>query len=418
METSSRCNLACAKCVKQGSGASCAEGDLSEEVFDALLPAFPRLESLILNGVGEPLLHRGLDDFVRKARAAMPESGRIGFQSNGLLLDGSRARSLLVAGLDRLALSVDALDPGLFGELRSGGSLAAVERAFAALRAAKTELGRPGFAIGAEIVIQRSNLGELPRVVEWAASKGASFLLVSHLLPYDRESAAEAAYELNLDLALELRERWRGRGLERGVDILDYPSIYMKYEKTPAETLIVGLVGELQAEALAAGITVNVGRLLAAEPSLVERVRESFEAAERIARREGLELSLPSTAPRRARSCDFVEGGTAFVSWEGGVHPCYFLWHRYACYLGGLEKRVAPKVFGRLPEGGILDIWNDPDFTVFRDRVGRYDYPYCYNCNLALCDYVQLEDSGQDCHINAEPCAACMWCLGVFRCMT
>ena len=422
-------------CVKQSGGAASTEGDLSADTFQALGPAFPRLESLVLNGIGEPLLHRSLETFIKKARAAMPASGSIGFQTNGLLLDRRRALSLLEAGLDRASVSVDALDPKLLRELRAGDSLESVERAFDSLLRAKTELGRSDFRIGMEFVAMRPNLAQLPALIEWAARRGVSFIIVSQLFPYDKSSLPLAAWDPNLDLAVELLVKYREKGRSLGVDIADHGRVYMKYAKTAEDERIVGLVKDMQAEAIELGITLNIDKLLAADLGLFEEARRAFAEAGLVALREGIDIELPAALPRRLRSCDFVESGAAFVSWDGKVHPCYFLWHRYSCYIGGIEKRVAPKVFGRLagPSGAgrfgagvaagnaerdILDIWNDPAFATFRRNVTRYEYPYCFNCNLALCDYVQLEDSEQDCHINAEPCAACMWCLGMFNCMT
>ncbi|HUX41386.1 MAG TPA: radical SAM/SPASM family putative metalloenzyme maturase [Rectinemataceae bacterium] len=435
VETTSRCNLQCAMCVKQSSGAVPTDGDLDAGTFQALAPAFPHLESLVLNGVGEPLLHRSLEAFIRIARSAMPPHGSIGFQTNGILLDRRRAFGLLEAGLDRASVSVDALDPKLLRELRAGDSLESVERAFASLLHAKIEANRPDFRIGMEFVAMRPNLAQLPALVEWAARRGISFILVSHLFPYDKTSLPLAAWDANLDLAVELLVKYREKGRAAGVDIGSYGRVYMKYAKSSEDERIVGLVGDMHAEAIEMGITLNIEKLLAADLGLFEETKRAFAEARRIALREGVDISLPEALPRRVRSCDFVESGAAFVSWDGKVHPCYFLWHRYACYIGGIEKRVAPKVFGRLAGPGgagpleagiaaghaerdILDIWNDPAFTTFRRNVTRYEYPYCFNCNLALCDYVQLEDSEQDCHINAEPCAACMWCLGIFNCMT
>ena len=438
VETTSRCNLQCAMCVKQSSGAASADGDLAIDTFKALIPAFHNLESLVLNGVGDPLLHPLLETFIRVAREAMPTAGSIGFQTNGLLLNRRRALSLLDAGLDRMSISVDALDPRLLREIRAGDSIESVERAFDSLRAAKDELRRPDFRIGMEFVAMRPNLGQLPALVEWAARRDVAFILVSHLFPYDRSSLPLAAWDPNLDLAVDLLVKYQEKGRAAGVDIGSYGRVFMKYAKSPEDERIVRLVGDMQAEAIELGITLNIEKLLAADLDLFESTRRAFAEAQAIADREGIDLALPTALPRKVRSCDFVESGAAFVSWKGDVHPCYFLWHRYSCYIGGIEKRVAPKVFGRLggaatgPSGhdhaaskpgahagrDILDIWKDPAFATFRRNVTRYEYPYCFNCNLALCDYVQDENSEQDCHINAEPCAACMWCLGIFNCMT
>ena len=142
-----------------------------------------------------------------------------------------------------------------------------------------------------------------------------------------------------------------------------------------------------------------------------------FEEAREAARAAGMALTLPETAPRNTRRCEFVEGDSAFVSWDGGVHPCYFLWHRYACFVGGIEKRVRPWVFGSLRERDILAIWNDAGFRSFRERVLGYRFPFCFDCGFALCDYVGLEEFAQDCHLEQVPCGACLWCTGLFHCL-
>src|SRR5512142_1119827 len=83
VETTTRCNLACPMCVKQSGGSALREGDLSPVTFAALEPAFPYLESLVLNGIGEPLLHPRLEQFIDWAKECMPSRSWVGFQSNG-----------------------------------------------------------------------------------------------------------------------------------------------------------------------------------------------------------------------------------------------------------------------------------------------------------------------------------------------
>ena len=142
VETTTRCNLRCRMCVKQAADGVVPEGDLLPRTFDALAPAFPNVESLVLSGVGEPLLHPLLEDFIRRAKLAMGRDGRVGFQSNGLLLDRSRACSLLCAGLDRLCLSVDSVSPSTFRAIREGADVGALDLALEAMAKAKRETDR------------------------------------------------------------------------------------------------------------------------------------------------------------------------------------------------------------------------------------------------------------------------------------
>ncbi|HWI40284.1 MAG TPA: radical SAM/SPASM family putative metalloenzyme maturase [Verrucomicrobiae bacterium] len=418
IEVTSRCNLSCAMCMKQGSGAGYLDGDLSPELFTALEPALPRLDALVLNGVGEPLLNRRLEQLIRAARSTLPPQAWIGFQSNGLLLTEARAGSLLIAGLDRICLSMDGVTPSTFRNLREGGELRDLERALEALTWGKRASGRKEVSVGIEFVLMRENMRELPAALEWAASRGVSFAIVSHLLPYDETHLAGCAYELCSMEALALFHVWKNKAELAGIDIGSYFSLLWKFERSREEQRIVDFVEAMKESAASRGITLDLKRLLALQPAGIEELAEVFLQANETARRVGIELHLPDPAPRQSRRCDFVEKGGAFVSWDGGVHPCYYLWHHCRSFAGGWMQPVQPKVFGDLAERGILEIWNDPAFRAYRENVLASDYPFCPGCTFAPCDYVQAESFTQDCYANREPCGSCLWSCGLFQCLS
>jgi putative metalloenzyme radical SAM/SPASM domain maturase len=417
VEVTTRCNLNCAMCVKQTGGGSEPEGDLSMPLFEALAPAFRGLDALILNGVGEPLLHPRLEEMIRAARERMPGNGWVGFQSNGLHLTGARAESLASAGLDRVCFSIDGVSPETFRKVRGGGEIEGVERALAAMAAAKKHCGRPDLRIGVEFVVMRGNLRELPDALRWSAARGATFAIVTHVLPYDLYHGREAAFDRNTDEAIAIFREWEEKGRREGSDIHRYFDILWKYSKTPEEAGVLRFVEAMKADAAGRGVFLDMKKLLSSDRGRVDEIAGVFAEAEEVARSEGLDLRLPGVSLKEKRNCSFVEEGGAFVSWQGAVSPCYFLWHRYSCFAHGWKQPVQPKVFGALGERGILEIWNDREFRAFRESVIRYDYPYCSSCSLAPCDYVQTEEFEQDCHIRNVQCGSCMWCMGVFQCM-
>jgi putative metalloenzyme radical SAM/SPASM domain maturase len=415
VEVTTRCNMRCAMCVKEARGQRIAEGDMSAELFARLAPALPGLDALVLNGIGEPLLHRDLEGFVARARGSMQDDAWIGFQTNGQLLDRARAHALASAGVDRICLSADALSPDLFRAVRRGGSPAAVERAALALHEASR--GARGIAVGIEFVAMRDNLRQLPDLVRWAARRHVRFLIVTHMLPYSKDMTAAAAFDPSTDRAAQLFRTWKARAAADGVALEGYFRVFLKVYRTPAEQRVVEYVKQMVDDAWAQGVSLHVGRLLVSDDAILREVEDAFAAAEEVARGEGIDLRLPAVAPTHVRRCEFVEDGSAFVSWDGDVHPCYFLWHRYRCYVGGVEKRVEPRSFGNVADQDILAIWNAADARAFRDGVLRYDFPFCYDCNHSLCDYVQGEQFTQDCHLGTVPCSACLWCTGVFSCL-
>jgi len=416
VEVTTRCNLHCSMCVKEARGQRIAEGDLSRETFARLVPAFPKLDALVLNGIGEPLLHRDLERFVELAKRDMPSSGWVGFQTNAQLLGPRRARSLAAAGVDRICMSADAVSPDVFSAVRKGGRQQAVEAAAAAMHAAAQESGR-AIALGIEFVAMRDNLDQLPELVRWAARNHIRFVIVTHMLPYGKEMSDAVAFDSSTDAAMRLFRDWQARASSDGVDVRSYFKVFLKFRPSPDEQRVIDYVRRMIADAAAQGISLNLGKLLGADESVIRRVTAAFAEAAEIARQEGIDLRLPATAPTRARRCEFVESGGTFVSWDGDVHPCYFLWHRYSCHVAGVVKHVKPRSFGNLAEQDILALWNGREARSFREGVLEYDFPFCYDCNHALCDHVQDEDFTQDCHLGTVPCAACLWCTGVFQCL-
>jgi putative metalloenzyme radical SAM/SPASM domain maturase len=534
VETTTRCNLNCIMCVKQTWDRNTMEGDMADDTFAALEPAFSHLEALILNGVGEPLLDLRLEEFIRRAKERMPEGSWVGFQSNGMLLDEMRAVSLVEAGLDRICLSADALNPDTFRKIRRGGEEQGIERALSALHDARISCNRPDVQVGLEFVLMRDNTRELPDLLRRAASLGASFAIVTHVLPYAQSSVPQTAFDSNMDEAVELFQSWNKKAASEGLDLGDYfkglwkymrtpsdrelaefftelsASVYStgsldevrrwigsglpskqitiksfadtsqqvkkligeeggwrdaleriftaleeaveqgpcgidraealvrywrgkedgsradlleylkaiwKYSRTPREQRLCEMVEKMKAEARSRGISLHLKNLMERDEGWAAEIERVFDEAKAVAAETGLSLTLPGTAPAGSRRCDFVEEGSAFVSWSGSIHPCYFLWHQYGCHLFGRKKFVNAKIFGNVNEHGILDIWNDPSFRSFREEVLRYDFPYCSNCNVVPCQYLMAEEFEQDCFGNTVPCGDCFWCMGMFNCL-
>ena len=389
---------------------------MSAGTFDRIVPALSRLEALILNGIGEPLLHASLERFIEIARQRMPAGAWVGFQTNGQLLTRSRAAALVEAGVDKVCISSDAVSLDRFRAMRPGGERAAVDTSVQALLAEASRYGRR-VSLGLEFVATRHNIDELPHLLHWAARHAVNFVIVTHMLPYHEELVDAVAFDTNTDHALELFRQWKAGAERDGIDLDDYFKVFMKFRKNPEQQRLMEYVTKMKADALRWGVDLHVERLLKCDQQMLRHVRDVFSEAEEIAHAGGIELHLPALVPARTRRCEFVEGGGAFISWDGHVHPCYFLWHRYRCYVGGLVKYVRPESFGCLAEQSLLSIWNDAKFQGFRQGVQKYDFPFCYDCSVALCDYTQFEEFEQDCHISTVPCGACLWCTGLFQCL-
>lgn len=423
VESTTFCNLRCPMCVKQAADSKVIDADMSQKTFAALEPVFPHLESLVLNGIGEPLMHPHLLEWVKRARQLMPEDAWIGFQSNGLLIDRNWARDLVEAGLDRICLSVDGVKPETFSKVREGEDISDMDRAFRMLNEARQRQQGSRLKIGVEFVAMRENFRQLPDTVRWVAQRGADFMIVGHALPYDISGINQTTFDNSIDVAVELYEKWKRIMAAEGLDIRAYDYMVWEKERVVPKTVdsqirkVNQMVGRMRAEARKQDIFMDVIQLMRRDEELLAEIEDAFGEAQRVADEMGIEIKLPALTPRYERECPFVTKGSAFISWDGDVHPCYYLWHHYRCYINDWDRLVKPKVFGNVNKQPLLDIWRSEEFRTFREHVVDFDYPYCSNCGVAPCDLVQEEDFDVDCFTNPEPCGACQWAMGLLQCL-
>src|SRR6187399_1711227 len=117
LSVTDRCNLRCSYCMPEAEYAWLPREDILDfEELERLVGVFVSLgvNKVRLTG-GEPLLRRGLTDLVRRL-AARPGIDDLAMTTNGVLL-AAQAAALKEAGLHRITVSLDTLDPGRFKAL-------------------------------------------------------------------------------------------------------------------------------------------------------------------------------------------------------------------------------------------------------------------------------------------------------------
>jgi MoaA/NifB/PqqE/SkfB family radical SAM enzyme len=240
VELTTRCNLRCKMCVKYAAGSCIAEEDLPLAVFKGLAPSLANAQTLILNGIGEPLLHPDLEEIVSFARANMTPEAVIGFQSNGNLLDEGKSLQLISAGLSTVCLSLDSLEDT--AEDQAGGhSLTAVSQAIASLNAARRRGDASHFRIGLEMVLSKKTIHELPKLIQWAADRGADYIITTHLLHYDQSSVELNLFNPNSSEAVDLFNSFNERAINLGINLADCLSSYLKYTKNATDEAVLKL---------------------------------------------------------------------------------------------------------------------------------------------------------------------------------
>ncbi|HWK20899.1 MAG TPA: GTP 3',8-cyclase MoaA [Microbacteriaceae bacterium] len=129
---------------------------------------------------GEPLMRADLAHIVRESRAAAPHAS-FAMTTNGIGLD-RRLGELLAAGLDRVNISLDTVNPVHFARLTRRDRLESVLDGIRAARAA----GIVPLKLNA--VMMRETLGDAPQLLRWALDHGAQLRFIEEM-PLDADHA-------------------------------------------------------------------------------------------------------------------------------------------------------------------------------------------------------------------------------------
>jgi MoaA/NifB/PqqE/SkfB family radical SAM enzyme len=318
----------------------------------------------MLGALGEPLSHPDIVDMVAQAKAA---GSPVEIITNGTLLTRELSGRMIDAGLDMLWVSLDGATPECYGDLRLGALLPEVlanMRAFRHLsRTAPSAISRSAFQIKPEIgivfVAMKRNIHELPKLLDLAVELGAARVLVSNILPYTEEMSGEVLYARSLsDMAYQ-------SSLFR----LDLPKLDVD------ESTKRVLYASMQAR------------------HSISLVRSHLW--------EGNDF------------CPFIESGAAAINWEGSFSPCIPLLHSHKTYFEGTERSIRRHVVGNVNAHTLEDLWRQPEYVSFRERVQRFEFAPCTCCGG--CPF--LEGNEKDCLGNPSPtCGACLWAQGIIQC--
>ncbi|MBI5549302.1 MAG: radical SAM protein [Deltaproteobacteria bacterium] len=194
-----RCSLRCRHCITRAPEltASGAARDMSLEVVEALRPHLAHATYVGFPHAGEPLIAPALEPVLRalqeeRARTgARPADTVVHLLTNGLALTEERFARLCGLGVCSWSVSMDGMSPQTNDRLRLGGH---IERLLEQLQAI-THLKRtsfPSVRLGVAWTVTRSNLHEVPQLLEWAAATGLDWVKLEEVFPLNPDAALEA----------------------------------------------------------------------------------------------------------------------------------------------------------------------------------------------------------------------------------
>ena len=365
IEPTNRCNLDCRICMRHAWDEPL--GRMSRETFSRIIEGlrnFAPPPTIFFGALGEPLAHPDILDMVVQAKAL---GSSVELITNGTLLTKDLSKQLINAGLDVLWTSLDGVTPESYGDLRLGALLPEVLANLKTFRKAgwrdPNSLQTAGFQIKPEIgivfVAMKRNIHELPALLNLATELGATRILVSNVLPYTEDMGKEILYSRSLTNAAYQSSVFRLDLPKMDIDDRTKKSLYLSMRTRNSVSL----------------------------------VRSHFS--------EGNDY------------CPFIEEGTTAIGWDGSLRPCLPLLHSHKNYFEGIERYSRRYTIGNVQEHSVKDLWNNPEYLSFRERVQAFEFApctYCGGCSL-------LGDNERDCLGSAFPaCGGCLWAQGVIQC--
>ncbi|MCY2957549.1 MAG: GTP 3',8-cyclase MoaA [Planctomycetota bacterium] len=176
LSVTDRCNLRCSYCMPEEEYVWLPQPHiLTFEEIARVVGIFSQLgvEKVRLTG-GEPLLRRDLNTLVAML-ALLPRIRELALTTNGVLL-ARHAAALRTAGLQRITVSLDTLDPRTFLQLSRRDDLHNVLAGIAAARTA----GFVSIKLDT-VMIAGVNDHELVRLVDFARSNGAEIRFIEYM---------------------------------------------------------------------------------------------------------------------------------------------------------------------------------------------------------------------------------------------
>ncbi len=359
IEPTDLCNLDCTMCIRSGWDETL--GRMTKETFGHILQGLKELEqppTVFFGGLGEPLFHPKTVDWVREVKQT---GARVELITNGTTLTEKRSRQLIENGLDVLWVSIDGATPQSYADVRLGAELPQIIENVQRFQRIRPGGHKPYPLIGVAFVAMKSNIAELPAVIKLGRKLGASLFSVSNVIPYTEEMQAQRLYGATLKNIAYMSSPW-------------LPSISMP------KMDLDDITREAFFEALNSGCNVSYAG-------------NNFSGANDV--------------------CNFIASGSMSIAWDGGVSPCWPLMHDHVSYLHGKERRVSRHVVGNVNQRGLSQIWQDPEYVAYRQKVHSFGFAPCTFCGGCDLSEANLED----CLGNDFPaCGGCLWSQGVIQC--
>jgi radical SAM protein with 4Fe4S-binding SPASM domain len=350
IDVTTQCNLRCIMCYFSDARFSRRKReDISVDEFTRVAEqVFPLCQFVALSSSVEPFLHPEFGRFVGITKdLGVPH---VDVTTNAILMTDALIEQLLDAGLDSMNISIDAATKSTYERLRRGGRFDRLIANVQALVAAKRRRATAKPWITFNMVLMRSNICELPALVQLARELGVPGVGGAHLTPYAGLHLEGESLESDTELCNEMLNQAKACGQANGIAVC-LPAAFSP--PAPQDALLQVDVSRLEHDFT--------------KPKVVESAPRREVSA--------FGLNVPADAPDH---CMFP-WHYAIIGPYGEVQPCGW-WY--------------DEPMGNIREESFEAIWNGERFRALRESHTRRRLgPNCFDCPAAGMGNVNNRDS-------------------------
>jgi len=385
IETTKFCNLSCEMCLQFQDGTTVTGPHMRLEDFqrwaDQIFPFATRFQPSVS---GEPLLSKGFDQMLEKAR----EYGvQLELTCNGTLLN-ERMRAKLIPVLGRITISFDGGTKEIFEAMRAGAQFERVRDRVRALceEVHRLPAGRRPI-VELNCVLRLLNIRDVVNMVDLAHELGVDQVHFTHMYP-PTEALKSESLAHDPELAKEWIERALARAQELGQTVTFHPLDQLtaasatsggQRRKVATED---GAVEGLGMRSLGAGGWPQWPAPFPADDPEHDAIQERRQAAwAGSAHPRPPSLAKPEKSPL-SKLRRLLNGSPPALPESIGF--CDFLWNKtYVGYSGEVTQCCVPGApsLGTLAEQRFEDIWNGPLYRDMRVRMAlKRPADFCRGC--------------------------------------
>lgn len=187
IELTTRCPLQCRMCVRAGRK-DVQHKDMFLEDFRKIVPHLANVETVVLEGWGESLMHRQLTECIGLVKE---QGARVGFVTSGSGLTASRAGDLVEAGVDFIGFSLAGVTEKTHNKIRVNSRLDSVLGVIKTFQETKKQRSLSTPVLHIVYLMLKDNVHEVPELPSLAKQLGIHDIILLNIIQVSDETQAD-----------------------------------------------------------------------------------------------------------------------------------------------------------------------------------------------------------------------------------